>query len=240
MVEQLVACIINEKVDVVICGIKKISVTNQETISSLPSKRSADNNIKKDFVQLLKLGLAYSPWNKLYKKSIIEKFNIKFNTEIFNGEDALFNIEYFSKCNKVFIYEKPLYIYFQRKGSLTNKFYKEKEKVQKLLYRRIIEYLGNNTETKDLKEVNAYYLMEFSYVIYQNSIGINSIEDFFQKAKVTKQFINCPEFKAAMKNNYSYSSIQRMVLVLSKFKCEFILFFLLSCYNKVNKRVSLG
>lgn len=232
MVEQLIEYILIEKTDVVVCGIKKINFANRhETIYSSPTKLSMNIDIKLEFIQLLKKGLAYSPTNKLYKKSIIDKYNIKFNSEILIGEDALFNIEYFSYCSKIFICEKPLYFYIQRMGSLTNKFYKEKDKAQILLFRKLNEFLGA-LEPNILKEVNAYYLMEFSYIIYQNSIGIRNIREFVSRVKSTKKFINSPEFKTVSKNSYSYSLIQSVVLLLSRFKCESFLLIILYCHNR--------
>lgn len=236
MMEKLLYCMIVEKADIVVCGFKKIDDSKNENTYTLSSKTTQHKNIKKDFVKLLKLGLAYSPWNKLYKKSIIEKSKIKFNVEIFTGEDALFNIEYFSQCSKVFILGEPLYIYFQRKGSLTNTINKDKEKVQKLLYGRLIEYLGNDVDQIVLKEVNAYYLMEFSYIIYQNCMGIKNIVDFFKKSKDTKRFTKSPEFKAVKKNSYPYSLIQKLVLFLSKSKCESLLLLTLYCHNRLYNR----
>jgi glycosyltransferase involved in cell wall biosynthesis len=236
MVRQLVEKITIEKADAVICGVKKISANSNETIYSLPSRASVGKEINKDFVKLLKQGLAFAPWNKLYKKAIIKENDIKFNTELLNGEDALFNIEYFSYCNKVFIYENPLYMYFHRTGSLTNRLYKDKEKTQLLIYNKLTEFLGDVSDTNVHREVNSYYLMEFSYVIYQNSIIIKNFLDFLKKIKETRKFINSPEFMAVKQNSYPYSLIQSVVLSLSQFKCEPLLILILHILNKLSKR----
>ncbi|PGS52658.1 glycosyltransferase family 2 protein [Bacillus sp. AFS041924] len=236
MVEQLLNCMISENAEVVICGLKRRNPVKHETINFHPTKLSIENEIQNDFVQLLKLGLAYSPVNKLYRKSVISRHNIKFNHDISVGEDALFNIEYISKCKRVFIYEKPLYIYYQRSGSLTTTFYKEKECTQILLYQKLKEFLGDKLDSVTLRELNSYYLMEFSFIIYQNSMGIKSIGDFMKRVKDTKKFINRPEFKAVAKNNYYYSSLQRLVLLLSKMKCESILLLFLYCHNRFYKK----
>lgn len=235
MLEQLINCITNEPSDIVVCGVKKMNFLKQETIHSLSTRVSLDRDIKKDFIKLLKMGLAFAPWNKLYKKEIIDKYKIKFNNELRLGEDALFNIDYFSKANKVYIFEKPLYIYFQRTSSLTNKYNNEKERIQILLYNKLMDFFGKEIDANIIKEVNAYYLMEFSYVIYQNSIGIKNIEDFTQKVKDTKRLINSPEFKAVKKNNYPYSLIQRVILVLCKLKCEPVLLLILYFHNKLTR-----
>lgn len=236
MVEQLVKCMTSEMAEVVVCGMKNLDSSNRVSISSHPTKLSLDNEIKNDFVHLLKLGLAYSPVNKMYRKSIIDEYNIKFNDNLSIGEDALFNIKYFSKCSKVFIYEKPLYIYHQREGSLTKRIFHEKEMAQILLYQKLTEFLDNSITSDTLRELNAYYLMEFSFIIYQNSIGIKNIGDFFNKIKDTKKFINRPEFKAVTKNSYYYSSLQRVTLLLLNMKCESLLMLFLYCHNRFYKK----
>ncbi|QKE74325.1 glycosyltransferase family 2 protein [Arthrobacter citreus] len=236
MVEQLLKSVESEDADIVVCGMKRIDQANLNTISCCTTKLSLDEEIKDEFVLLLKFGLAYSPVNKLYRKSIINEYNIKFNDDLLIGEDALFNIEYFSKCSRVFIYEEPLYIYHQRPGSLTQKFYKEKEIAQILLYQKLREFIGIEVESETLRELNSYYLMEFSFIIYQNSIGIKNIGDFLGKVKDTKKFISRPEFKAVARNSYFYSSFQRLVLLLTNVKCESLLMLFLYCHNRFYKK----
>lgn len=48
-------------------------------------------------------------WNKMYKKSIIEKYNIRFNEDIWYGEGMLFNVEILQYVNEVIIGEKSVY-----------------------------------------------------------------------------------------------------------------------------------
>lgn len=40
-------------------------------------------------------------WGKFYLKEIIDKFNIKFDSKSYIGEDAIFNIKYFSKVENI-------------------------------------------------------------------------------------------------------------------------------------------
>lgn len=60
-------------------------------------------------------------WNCLYRKSIIVRYNIRFNTRFrFGHEDSLFNIEYFSHCNSVMLKKGVVYYYSRRKKTSTS------------------------------------------------------------------------------------------------------------------------
>lgn len=56
----------------------------------------------------------------LYRKGLIAENNIRFNREISNGEDALFNIQYLTVCSKILMINKPFYNYCERECSLSN------------------------------------------------------------------------------------------------------------------------
>lgn len=60
-------------------------------------------------------------WNKLYKKEIIQKNNLKFNKDIAWCEDFLFNLEYFKCCRYFYIlpFEKKIYNYIQHETNTT-------------------------------------------------------------------------------------------------------------------------
>lgn len=237
MVEEMVRAIRTNKADLVICGIRRLFIhNNQQIIDSIPTKVSSNNEIKNDFIRLLKQGLAYSPCNKLYKKSIIIGQKVQFDLELLNGEDAVFNIDYFSHCKRVIILDSPFYLYTQRNESLIHHYYKDKEKAQVYLFNKLNKYLSNHINREIRKELHAYYLMEFSYVIFQNSVKVSNVGDLFQAMKETKRFVKTPEFNDVLKNTYSYSWIQRLVLLCSKFKGESFMVFSFFLFSKIKNR----
>ena len=59
-------------------------------------------------------------WNKFYKKDIIEKYNLKMDTNISWCEDFLFNLEYILHCEKIYALQVPIYYYVKTKGSLAS------------------------------------------------------------------------------------------------------------------------
>lgn len=241
MIRQMLKALQRHSADLAVCGMKRVySENNSEEIFYIPKKISCDDEIKKDFIQLLKQGLAYSPCNKLYKKSIIDEYNIRFDTNILNGEDAVFNIDYLFHCRKVKILDEAYYVYQQRSGSLINHYYEDKEKAQVLLFNKLNHYLTCNIQTELKKEFNAYYLMEFSYVIFQNSTSVSSIGEFVKAIKDTRKFVKTKEFSNVLSNTYSYSWIQGLVLVLAKLKGESLIVMIFYLYHRLRNQSYVG
>lgn len=57
-----------------------------------------------------------SVWGALYRKKIIENYEIKFRNNLTKNEDGVFNIEYLRHANKIVILDRPVvYIYRQWK-----------------------------------------------------------------------------------------------------------------------------
>lgn len=59
-------------------------------------------------------------WNKLYRRDIIEKNQLRMNDEISWCEDFMFNLEYMRHCNIIFPLKVPVYYYVKTKGSLAS------------------------------------------------------------------------------------------------------------------------
>ena len=107
------------------------------------------------------LGLVAS---KLYKLSIINEYNIKFNESVFYNEDRLFAVNYLTKITKKCIYDTtPVYKYFIRESSamgiLNHKF--DKKFVTDfdafILMKQYICDSTNNYYLKYLAQLNIIY-----------------------------------------------------------------------------------
>lgn len=74
-------------------------------------------------------------WNRLFKRSIIQKHNLRFREDIHIKEDGLFLIQYLCKCkNGTFYTTKPIYKYIEHNSSAMNYKLKEinKESISRL------------------------------------------------------------------------------------------------------------
>lgn len=119
MCETMVNAIETIGADCVICG-------TTETWGKLwaPAKDvnyDTLSQFKKDFVQQLSTELLSPPWNKIYKRELITEI---FDTSVSFGEDLMFNLNYFTNCNKIsFISAAPFYHEKANENSLVNKVY---------------------------------------------------------------------------------------------------------------------
>lgn len=59
-------------------------------------------------------------WNKLYKKEIIEEYQLRMDRDISWCEDFMFNLEYIRHIENVYVSRVPFYYYVKTKGSLVN------------------------------------------------------------------------------------------------------------------------
>ncbi len=60
-------------------------------------------------------------WNKLYKKSIIDRYALRMDENVCYCEDLLFNMEYLLHVRSVAVLKVPVYYYVKTEGSLVEK-----------------------------------------------------------------------------------------------------------------------
>ncbi|MCM1026691.1 MAG: glycosyltransferase [Roseburia sp.] len=59
-------------------------------------------------------------WNKLFRRELIERLNLRMDPEISWCEDFIFNLEYIRHCKSIYALNVPVYYYVKTKGSLVN------------------------------------------------------------------------------------------------------------------------
>lgn len=59
-------------------------------------------------------------WNKLYKKELILRHGLRMDTQISWCEDFMFNLEYISRAENIYVLRTPLYYYVRTKHSLSS------------------------------------------------------------------------------------------------------------------------
>ena len=125
------------------------------------NKKYFNSNTKK-LHYLIEHELINSPWNKFYKKEILDKYQIRFRKQFNLGEDLLFNLEYMKQIQKVkYYYSNNMYIMRDVNiNSLTHK-YRENKFEELMKVNKICKKLFNDT-----KSVRA-----FEYIRIKNSLS---------------------------------------------------------------------
>jgi len=108
----------------------------------------------------------YSPvWNKVYRKSIIDANNIRFNESLSFGEDLQFNLQYISKSPIMYHVAKSAIVrYFDNKKSLARAA--DRESVLKLT--KVLNDMISDSDNKEFQNlVGRVILKEWSSPKYR-------------------------------------------------------------------------
>lgn len=110
-------------------------------------------------------------WNKLYRRDIIEKYNLKMNTDLNWCEDFLFNLEYILHAETFFALQTPIYYYVKTKGSLVSQNATLLNTVRTKL--TVFEYYNQfYKHVLDEKEYEKSRLQVYSFLIQSAGDGI--------------------------------------------------------------------
>lgn len=176
--------LIDEEADLVFCNVVRKNINGNDEYLNLSNSNNEKRTDIKEHIgrQLLVERFNGYCWNKIYKRNIIEQFNIKFRANITMYEDFLFNLDYLLNAKKVVCVEDYLYNYIIRKNSATNIIHFNQFEVIEEVYKKI-EYCSNIwriNKINDLKLINEKY-SEFPYK--------NSKEKLLEKDKSNKERI---------------------------------------------------
>ncbi|WEB81770.1 glycosyltransferase [Vagococcus lutrae] len=111
-----------ERKDVDMC-ISSYTYINEKNEPLYSYKDFSNNYLKKyDFINnILERNKMNSVlWNKIFKREIIEKNNLRFDTDILIGEDFLFIIEYIINIDRFYYIEDRLYYYNVSSNGILN------------------------------------------------------------------------------------------------------------------------
>lgn len=106
-------------------------------------------------------------WNKLYKKSIIKEYDIRFNKDVHWGEDFIFNCEYYSHCKYIHYLAEYIHIYCQREASAVNAIrvstWYEKLRIEIQRLEAVLSIMNNrNANSEIIRNFYFYFLSALS------------------------------------------------------------------------------
>lgn len=101
----------------------------------------------------------FEPWNKLYRKSIIEDHGLRFDLKEKIGEDLLFNIMYYKFAEKYYFTDKHCYNYRIREKSAMNSNNSIRLKQQLRLFSKIFDFYSNELDESILAQLFVMHLI---------------------------------------------------------------------------------
>lgn len=178
-------------------------------------------------------------WGKLYRRSIIEENNIRFQDirEIGTYEDGLFNLEVFNYVEKVCYINQYLYHYRKdNNASITSQYNPKMQKQWNHLFEIMYTYIENN------RLDNTYYVaLDNRISLSLIALGINVLlkeTSFFKKISMLKIIITQESYVKAISNlELKYLPIHwKMFFIFAKWKCSIGVYALLMVIQKIRGR----
>jgi len=117
-VQALYELITAKGADLSVCGLES---TEPKSLPDGIIELQADDEAR--VVEWFESYLAHNVYCKLYRRDVVEKFGLRFDTAYDYGEDFLFNLGYFARISRVAVTSEILYFYDTAvPGSLSKKF----------------------------------------------------------------------------------------------------------------------
>lgn len=169
-----------------------VKYTNEVDLIVFNSKTeelyTKDDRFFKDYY--FKYQFGFEPWNKLYKKSVIEKNNLEFDTQESVGEDLLFNITYYQYANTYKFTISKYYNYRVREDSAMQSNNEMRLEQQLRLYAKIYKIYKEKLDEKTLAQLYIMHLISGINQCGKQNIDdekIKLIEDSVKKYNFNKQ-----------------------------------------------------
>ena len=168
------------------------------------------------------------PFSKILKREIIQE--TRFDNNITNGEDMLFNLEMILKTDNYKVSNKSFYNYIVHQGSITQSFKPQIINSEKLFLIKLSEVL----EKSDLKSdfVDRIKTHCERKIILSLSNKISFIPKYADAKKEFKKMHEEPYNEILKKISYKVTSKKDVLLVLNKLKFHYIVYKIFRNSNK--------
>lgn len=177
MTEYLVREVKEKSVDCVVCGF--IQETPYRNKSNVETEKPLVYSNKEYFCNILEDPLSFYygvVWNKMYRKDIIDQYEMSFDTNQKLGEDFLFTLEYLKHIDKLSVISRRPYHYNcleQNSLSRYQRFTVEKRKMElenrTVIYHKLKE-CAKSMQLSDLCKTRIYWYLCHFYLIQMNHI----------------------------------------------------------------------
>ena len=179
------------------------SAPDRETINREAQCRNVGECIAKaDFFSLNQYELLGIPWNKAFKRSILEENHIRFRLDLSLGEDLIFNLDYLHCLTDGFVFiNRPLYHYtVGSTDSLSSKYYPDLAGIYRKVYMRIKDELCSIPEAYEKWELEYAHSYFFAFDrVFRNTWSIKNPATMHQKWKYNQTVFHSEAFQICRK-----------------------------------------
>lgn len=165
-------------------------------------------------------------WNKLYKRDVIIKNDIKFDKRFQRSEDLLFNLEYIKHIDKIKNLRNILYIHKNtNKDSITRTYDSMQYENEKVIYIKIEDTLRALNCNNDFNKgnIDKYFInMSFSIISYlvNRDYGLS----YSEKKQKINEIISDDTFKLVLYENKEKRKLNKLLYLIIKSNSFVLLF----------------
>lgn len=159
----------------------------------------------KNFYDFYDVQLVNSNWNKIYKKSLIEKYQVAFDSRLKMGEDLSFNLDYLKHCTKITVKGDKLYNYYIHENQTTQRVHFNLYDDVKIYYQKMKAYFRNLNLFSQLEKDYYYHL--YDEIMWSIINVCKDKKSLRSKRKKIKEIYHDSFFKDVL-NHYEDHSIK--------------------------------
>lgn len=237
MVSCMIKAQLTKQYDLVICGMNVFRGQHPFSVKTPAEKeRCRQIDLISDLLRHKDLIYFEVPWNKLYKKSIIDKFSLHFDTSLKSGEDFSFVLDYIEHAESCFYLGKALYnvqkLTFDKSAHYRASDIEYQWDLNVKIFSNYRELFINTDTYTDFKErANTFFLKRIweylrgGTVFHYPKKAIVSLLKTFSASDIYEDLI---EIHLADVDSYS----EKIVLICCKYKLWNLLLNFLYMYSK--------
>ena len=235
----------NQSIDMVIGNYQCVPEQNYFTGDVFSDIELSKKEFVKVFLKNIRSFYYGVMWNKLYRRALIEHYQIRFDETINWCEDFCFNLEYYEKCSLISLISIPggFYTYYTRDDSITtgvSKYSQERlQKINKICYEKILAFCNTLQMGKEASLEWKYYNL-----YYQLSDIVDRKQEHRQKYRKFKEILNREEvyeYICYKQNDARLWRILKLVIQKKIFLVAYILFYvkgiMVMRLNKIAPRI---
>lgn len=214
--------------------------TDRKTINEIQCALNNNNLIYvqcPDFKAISYLGGA--PWRGMFKKSIIDKYNLRYNEQLRSlGEDILFWQNIYEHVKSVAYTNSPIYHYRQVDSSLSHGYKSDLLSIYQKSFREQEKFLTENNKGNEHRE--AYYFRVILYIkqslafYYLNKKNKKSNKDKYKEFKAMLHSKPYNQAIAGVRSKKLVSKKNRALLLLLKLRMYKLYWLLFKIKNSSN------
>lgn len=148
-------------------------------------------------IRMLKQPTHYlTVWSKIFRRSVIEKYGLRFNTQLRLSEDSEFMIRYTKHCRCIQMSDRKMYRYSTDSAS-TIRTYDGRKKKDYLKALRVTSW-DMKREWPEIRKAYAYYvLMQFNLMMVREVFAMENKAGFVRKCREMRKIYDLKIFRHA-------------------------------------------